>query len=72
MSENAFMFNNINVKKIVRENKNGFIEIRLYDGYDGLIYKNKARLNNKKEMKKLWGDLKLKGCHFKQYDDDWL
>ena len=59
-----FVYNNIPIKKIAYGNQKGSIKIMLYDGHYSKIFQGEARINNKKEVKELFSNLKAKGFNF--------
>ena len=61
MSKNAFVYDNVSIKKLAFKKRKGTLELKLYDGYYSLVYQTKVNLNDKKEMKKMLTELKSKG-----------
>jgi len=62
MSVNKFVYDNVPIKKISYGRQKGVIEIKLFDLHYNLLYKGKAKLSKKKEVKQLLSELKNKGC----------
>ena len=63
MTKNAFVFDNVPIKKISYKKRKGTIEIKLYDGHYNLMYSSKANIGNQKEMNRIRNDLKAKGVN---------
>lgn len=61
MSSNPFIFNGVPVKKIDYGRRKGILEVTLRDEMFDILYKGKARLNDKREVKQMLGELKQKG-----------
>ena len=61
MTENNIFLGNTTVRK-----SQDRVEVILRDQFYNPIYKGKAEVGNKTEMRKLIDDLKLKGVEFKE------
>lgn len=64
MVKNQFVYNNVPIKKISWGKQDGFIEIKLFDKHYNKIFAGKAKLKDRKEVKRLFTDLKHKGFNY--------
>ena len=62
--KNAFVYNNIPIKKIAFGRLKGEIEIKLTDVHYQVIYHNKVKINDKEQMKRMFSELKSKGFDY--------
>lgn len=70
MSRKKFVYRNIPIKKISYRNQGGIINVKVYDCHWNLVYQSQAKLNNERDMKRLFRELRVKGVKY-SYESSW-